>query len=303
MNMKSGTKKTISLCLMLCFIAFFAQASDTFTIKQITPDSTVYIIIAERNDSLYKIVTPKEETMANHAGLEKLKVGKEYDLQLESVTELIKTNFPWMTNYLHVTHGFWGTNVSFDGFWDMYTCDYLDGLWVSPDPVRPKIEEKSAMELITLNVRSGSYRVNAKEIEQKFIEIHNDSDYIMWLMFEPDQNLSSKDMFVSRFLTPDSSNRTLLSKIMKHEVVPEHLSEIYTNLFVIIKPHKSFTISINGNISDTELDRFIRCIRINKQQDFMKEAPIMGIINMFNPPAYPYEQIIINAADIPDVSN
>lgn len=300
MNMKSERSKLTILFLLLCF---FTQASDLYTIKKITTDNTVYIIIAERNDSLYKIVTPKEESKENHSRLNKLRVGQKYNLQLESFVDFCLTHYPWMMNILDATYSFWGTPVPFDDFSDIYTCPYLDGLWVMHDPVRPHIEEKSAKELITLNIRSGSYRVNTKEIDQTFIEIHNISDYFIWLMFEPDQNLSDKDMFVSRFLTPDSSNRTLLSKISEHEVVPEHLSEIYTNLFVIINPHKSFTISINGNISSTELNRFIRCIRINKQQDFMKEAPIMGIINIFNPPAYPHEQIIINAADIPDVSN
>ena len=90
----------------------------------------------------------------------------------------------------------------------------------------------------------------------------------------------------------------LRSRIFDKEVSPEELTDVFSNLFVNIYPPGIFTISINGPLSETELKWFMRSIRINKIQDFMHLWPLMGIINMFNPPAYPSDTLTIDASQI-----
>lgn len=305
MNTTLVTKisKAILLLLFVSFISFI-QASNLYKIKKIEPDNTVYIIIAERNDSLFQIATPIEEIFTDHTGLKKLKVGGKYNLQLESYREFIRKYYPWIFDDLHFAHDFWGTNVPYGDFHDVYTCRFLDGLWVMPEEVRPKEKEIKAEDVISMNLRLESYNVTDSTFQHVDIEISNNSDGILiWIMFEPDSTLSDDDMFTSRFLTPDSSGVDLRSRIFDKEVTPEELTDVFSNLFVNIYPHEIFTISINGPMSETELKRFMRSIRINKTQDFMHLWPLMGIINMFNPPVYPSDTLTIDASQIRLMNN
>lgn len=287
-----------SVCGLCCAAA---NVNESLLIKNINRDNTVYIIYAERNDSTFRIVTPIKESLDNHSGLEKLKKGKRFNLEIESFKDWAEKHDPfWPTNYMHFSFNFWGSNIPFNDHSDhpdIYTCSYLDGLWVTRDPVRPTTikEYKPAKERVEKTVRQDSCSVDGELQHQTVITLTNKSDRLIWLMIERDQRLSNDDVFVSRFMTVDSSGQNLLKKILDHEVEKGSLNDPFSNLFKIIKPGEKFTIRVTGEITPVELDLLEKSLRLNFPQDFMKHARIMGGIQVFNPPAYQSDTLTIAA--------
>lgn len=83
--------------LLASKITLSNQSNDTiYKIIEITKKSHYYIIIAQRHDSLFKILSEKVEKK-NIAGLERLKKGKYYNLEFERFYET-----PLILNYLDI---------------------------------------------------------------------------------------------------------------------------------------------------------------------------------------------------------
>lgn len=96
----------VSVCSLCCAAA---NVNESLLIKNINRDNTVYIIYAERNDSTFRIVTPIKESLDNHSGLEKLKKGKRFNLEIESFKDWAEKHYPfWPANYMHFSFDFWG---------------------------------------------------------------------------------------------------------------------------------------------------------------------------------------------------
>lgn len=126
------------MTLSISFLLFvstnvLSQEQTHYQIKQIKRDHNWFIIIASRHDSLFKIVSQKAELPFSEC--DEIKVGKYYDLRIQSIIPIINGVKMWPVNYLD----FGGiklddkTVVNIDpesGIFDIYWVTNLKGLYL-----------------------------------------------------------------------------------------------------------------------------------------------------------------------------
>lgn len=136
--------KIIKALMLLCFVGFSitksygVQKTDSlYKVLKIKEKGDYYVIIAQRNDSLFKIIS-KKISPDKKPDLECLKKGKSYYFDFGKVdsTTIESERLVGIANYLHVTKSrFWGdTKIKFTKrfHYRLYTTKNLIGLYYSP---------------------------------------------------------------------------------------------------------------------------------------------------------------------------
>lgn len=105
--------------------------TDKFKILKIKSGKGIYTIYAERNDTLFKIVTKKEKNRC--CKWEKIQKNREYFLSLETLFPryIGKTKCPPPGATGRTTTYFGGTYVEIEkNIWDIFKATNLDGLYI-----------------------------------------------------------------------------------------------------------------------------------------------------------------------------
>ena len=131
--------------ILMCFVLFsttkafsFEKADSLFKVTKIKTIGDYYVIHAQRNDSLFKIVSRKLELEKTH--LEMLRKGNYYNFDFgkenNGIANAEEEPLVGIANYLHVKKSyFWGeTKIKFTKrFHDrIYTTQNLIGVYYSP---------------------------------------------------------------------------------------------------------------------------------------------------------------------------
>lgn len=136
-------RKYIFLCLLSCVCIHYlssayildkgVQEQNMYEITKIKNKKTFYIIYAERNDSIFKIITEKK--MHNTSKCFKIKKGKRYNLNLEIIFPvdhypLLKTKGP--INFLDITYTYNKKPVALEKkcHYKIYRANNLNGLCI-----------------------------------------------------------------------------------------------------------------------------------------------------------------------------
>jgi Ser-tRNA(Ala) deacylase AlaX len=120
------------LYLFDCNIAL-SQDHTNYQIQEIKKDHDWYIIIATRNDSLFKIVSQKVEILTHDSV--KIQIDKYYNLELHSIIPIIDGVKMWPINYLDFDGLILDdkTTLNIDpekGIFDLYSASNLKGLYL-----------------------------------------------------------------------------------------------------------------------------------------------------------------------------
>ena len=108
-----------------------------YKIKKIKSKNNIYIIYAQRNDTLFKILSSKEVSQVS-SGYEKIRRGKCYRLELETLFPLellgVKLMSPGTTGRTGIN--FNGNLVEIEpqkGIWDLFYAKNLKGLYIKEE--------------------------------------------------------------------------------------------------------------------------------------------------------------------------
>ena len=116
----------ISSCLSTHNVGIFSQ--NLYRIKKIKEEKTLYVIYATKNDSIFKIISMKNDTIRN---CNKIRTNKYYKIDLE---QLLPVDHNYYASYLEISGmGFaGGVNVLVESksHYALYLALNLDGLCI-----------------------------------------------------------------------------------------------------------------------------------------------------------------------------
>ena len=112
------------------------QTNNCFFVKKIKAQDSIFIIYAQRNDTIFKIVSKEERVL--ESGYKKVKQGKYYTFDLQTVfpKTLLGTKMPRPGGGGATGFNFWGVPVSIEpqkGIWDLFYAKNLKGLYIKEE--------------------------------------------------------------------------------------------------------------------------------------------------------------------------